>query len=296
MISIGHDMKAYATLIVWPKIWMAIVQGAIFYWLTMIIDCFIKSLVILSWIMFYVEIIIKLWPFKGWRLYLIGMIHQSSSKGHHFLLVPTNYFTKWLEIVPLKNMIHKEWIQFIPVLCTSQWTHVESSNKTLIKITKVQGLGLKCRSRLCGHTWSHDMVLQNWLYMNLCVYKKSSTLRLANIWGLLDLSMATSVSLGFSFFDILHVGESSRGKINQEQHMHARFLVIQDLAGVVFWITLPMRLLLQHVKCIVLDVVGTRWCTCVGIQFYTIYIELFYFEKLLCLHVVIFASIKLTRV
>jgi hypothetical protein len=43
----------------------------------------------------------------------IGQIHPSSSKGHRFMLVAMDYFTKWIEAVPLKNMIHKEVIEFI---------------------------------------------------------------------------------------------------------------------------------------------------------------------------------------
>jgi transposase InsO family protein len=46
-------------------------------------------------------------------LEFIGQIHPPSSKGHHFVLVATNYFTKWTEAVPLKNMTHKEVIEFI---------------------------------------------------------------------------------------------------------------------------------------------------------------------------------------
>ena len=36
-----------------------------------------------------------------------------SSKGHRFVLVATYYFTKWTKGVPLKNMTHKEVIEFI---------------------------------------------------------------------------------------------------------------------------------------------------------------------------------------
>ena len=43
----------------------------------------------------------------------IGQINPPSSKGHHFVLVATNYFTKWTEAVPLKNMTHREVIEFI---------------------------------------------------------------------------------------------------------------------------------------------------------------------------------------
>jgi hypothetical protein len=40
-------------------------------------------------------------------------IHPASSKGHQFLLVATDYFTKWTEDVPLKNRMHREVIHFI---------------------------------------------------------------------------------------------------------------------------------------------------------------------------------------
>ena len=55
---------------------------------------------------------IKLWPFRGWGLDFIGQINPPSSKGR-FVLVATDYFTKWTEAVPLKNMTHKEVIEFI---------------------------------------------------------------------------------------------------------------------------------------------------------------------------------------
>jgi hypothetical protein len=51
--------------------------------------------------------------FYGWGLDFIGQIHPPSFKGYHFVLVATDYFTKWTEVVPLKNMTHKEVIEFI---------------------------------------------------------------------------------------------------------------------------------------------------------------------------------------
>jgi hypothetical protein len=57
--------------------------------------------------------IIKPWPFRGWTLNFIGQIHHSSSKCHRFVLVATDYFTKWTEVVLLKNMMYKEVIHFI---------------------------------------------------------------------------------------------------------------------------------------------------------------------------------------
>ena len=52
-------------------------------------------------------------PFRGWGLDFIGQTNPPSSKGHRFVLVSTDYFTKWTEAVPLKNMTHREVIEFI---------------------------------------------------------------------------------------------------------------------------------------------------------------------------------------
>jgi hypothetical protein len=57
--------------------------------------------------------IVKSWPFRGWGLDFIGEIHPGSSKGHRFILVATDYFTKWAEAVPLRNMTHWEVISFV---------------------------------------------------------------------------------------------------------------------------------------------------------------------------------------
>jgi transposase InsO family protein len=57
--------------------------------------------------------IIKPWSFHGWALDFIGQTHPASFKVHRFVLVATDYFTQWTEVVPLKNMTHKELIHFI---------------------------------------------------------------------------------------------------------------------------------------------------------------------------------------
>ena len=43
----------------------------------------------------------------------LGKIHPTSSKGHSFIIVATDYFTKWVEAVPLKKAKYKDVIQFI---------------------------------------------------------------------------------------------------------------------------------------------------------------------------------------
>jgi hypothetical protein len=57
--------------------------------------------------------IIKLWLFHGWPLDFVGQIHPASSKGHLFVSVATDYFTRWTEAVPLKNIMHREVIHFL---------------------------------------------------------------------------------------------------------------------------------------------------------------------------------------
>nr|AAQ56390.1 putative gag-pol precursor [Oryza sativa Japonica Group] len=61
---------------------------------------------------------------------LLKCLDEDQSKvamgeGHRFVLVATDYFTKWAEAVPLKNMTH-----------TEANGHAESSNKTLLKLVK----------------------------------------------------------------------------------------------------------------------------------------------------------------
>jgi hypothetical protein len=93
-----------------------------FYWPTMVDDCikhqkgceasqrFGKTQLAPVGVM---NSIMKPWPFGGWGLDFIGEIHPESSKGHQFILVATDYFTKWIEVVSLRNMAHREVISFV---------------------------------------------------------------------------------------------------------------------------------------------------------------------------------------
>ncbi|XP_025625392.1 uncharacterized protein [Arachis hypogaea] len=53
------------------------------------------------------HVIIKPWPFRGWALDLIGQIHLPTSKGHKFILVGVDYFSKWVEAIPLREAAKK---------------------------------------------------------------------------------------------------------------------------------------------------------------------------------------------
>ena len=57
--------------------------------------------------------IIKPWPFRGWGIDLIGQIFLPSSKRHKFILVAIDYFTKWVEAIPLKTVTSKNMVDFV---------------------------------------------------------------------------------------------------------------------------------------------------------------------------------------
>nr|AAL77160.1 Putative polyprotein [Oryza sativa Japonica Group]AAP53498.1 retrotransposon protein, putative, unclassified [Oryza sativa Japonica Group] len=50
---------------------------------------------------------------RGWGIDMIGMINPPSSKGHKFILVAADYFTKWIEVIPLKKVDSGDAIQFV---------------------------------------------------------------------------------------------------------------------------------------------------------------------------------------
>jgi hypothetical protein len=44
---------------------------------------------------------------------MIGKINPPSSKGHQYILAITDYFTKWVEAIPMKSVTSKDVINFI---------------------------------------------------------------------------------------------------------------------------------------------------------------------------------------
>jgi hypothetical protein len=115
-----HDGNCGAHQLPYKMNWL--LQRAGYYWPTMMDDC-TKSQKgceacqrfrnIQSAPAGVMNSIVKPWPFGGWGLDFIGEIHHRSSKGHRFILVATDYFTKWTEAVPLRNMTHREVISFV---------------------------------------------------------------------------------------------------------------------------------------------------------------------------------------
>jgi hypothetical protein len=93
-----------------------------YYWPTMLEDCFkyykgcqayqrfekIQMVPVLV-----MNPIINPWSFRGWGMDMIGKINPPSSKGHQYILAITDYFTKWVETIPMKSVTSKDVIDFI---------------------------------------------------------------------------------------------------------------------------------------------------------------------------------------
>jgi transposase InsO family protein len=52
-------------------------------------------------------------PFQQWGIDFIGEIANKSSGGHSWILVATDYFTKWVEAIPTRNSTTKVVTNFI---------------------------------------------------------------------------------------------------------------------------------------------------------------------------------------
>jgi transposase InsO family protein len=52
-------------------------------------------------------------PFQQWWLDFIGEIYPPSSNQQRWILVATDYFTKWIEAIPTRNANHTIIIKFL---------------------------------------------------------------------------------------------------------------------------------------------------------------------------------------
>jgi hypothetical protein len=86
------------------------------------------------------------WSFDAWGIDVIGAIEPPSSRGHHFILAATDYFSKWVEVIPLREVKSDNVINFlerhiiyrfgIPRRITSDNAKAFKSNKMQIFIAK----------------------------------------------------------------------------------------------------------------------------------------------------------------
>jgi len=53
------------------------------------------------------------WPFEMWGMDVVSPISPPSSKVHRFILTITSYFSKWAEVIPLREVKASDVIKFI---------------------------------------------------------------------------------------------------------------------------------------------------------------------------------------
>ena len=53
------------------------------------------------------------WPFSVWGIDIIGKISPKSSSGHEYILVATDYFTKWVEAASYTRLTAAKVAKFI---------------------------------------------------------------------------------------------------------------------------------------------------------------------------------------
>ena len=87
-----------------------------FYWPTLFVDTYKqvstfegkRKFLLLQLKAIFVEA-----PFQQWGLDFIGEINPTSSGQHRWILKDTNYFTKWIEVVPTRKAIDVVIIEFL---------------------------------------------------------------------------------------------------------------------------------------------------------------------------------------
>ena len=99
-----------------------LIRRHIYFWLTILKDCITYSKgcqqcqkyeSIQRIPAIELHSIVKPWSFREWAMELIRKINPASLKRHNFILVTIDYFTKWVEAIPLKKAEQMDVIQFI---------------------------------------------------------------------------------------------------------------------------------------------------------------------------------------
>jgi hypothetical protein len=99
---------------------------------------------------FPLKLVVVSGPFRQWGLEFIREIHPNSSDQHRWILNATDYFTKWIESKPTRNVSHKVIISFLEDImsrfgCPSKIVTKNASSfkvKPLIKFCEQYGITL----------------------------------------------------------------------------------------------------------------------------------------------------------
>ncbi|XP_059663933.1 uncharacterized protein LOC132309663 [Cornus florida] len=129
----------------------------------------------MQWILaIEMQLLVKPWPFRDWAMDLIGKINPPSSKGHHWIILATDYFTKRVEAEEYVS-VTREVLQLgcdmqVKIVTSTPYYaqgngQAEASNKVVIEIIEKM---IKDKPR-CWHGTFLEAV---WSYRNS---KRTST-------------------------------------------------------------------------------------------------------------------------
>ncbi|GKV50000.1 hypothetical protein SLEP1_g56718 [Rubroshorea leprosula] len=99
--------------------------------------------------------IVKPWSFRGWAIDLIGKVYPPSSKGHSFIIVATDYFTKWVKAKPMKKVDQSDVIKFIKENIIHRFglpETITTDQGTVFVSHQVEAFAKKMGSRLLNST------------------------------------------------------------------------------------------------------------------------------------------------
>jgi hypothetical protein len=94
-------------------------------------------------------------PFNAWGIDVIGAIEPSSATGHHFILATMDYFSKWVEAIPLREVKYDNIINFLERHIIYHFgvpRRITSDNAKAFKSTKMQMFIAKYNI-----TWNYSM-------------------------------------------------------------------------------------------------------------------------------------------
>ncbi|XP_059650571.1 uncharacterized protein LOC132296381 [Cornus florida] len=101
------------------------------------------------------QLLVKPWPFRGWAMDLIGKINPPSSKGHHWIILATDYFTKWVEAEEYVSVIHNTIIQFLEQHIFHRFGLLEiivADNGSVFRANEVLQLGIDMKVKMVTST------------------------------------------------------------------------------------------------------------------------------------------------
>ena len=81
-------------------------------------------------------------PFSQWGLDFIGSINPPSIYVHKWILAATNYFTKWIEVITLKDATKSSVVKFLDGIVTrfgAPSTIISDNAKSLLELRFVHG-------------------------------------------------------------------------------------------------------------------------------------------------------------